>query len=237
MNHPERINALAGLNAARSYLEIGVNRGGTFRSVNVRSKVAVDPVFLFDYQKLGTEHVKFHEVTSDYYFSNIVQPEEKFDLIFLDGLHTFEQTYRDFCASLAHAHDKTIWIIDDVAPVSWASSSKEQHQLSARLVRRLTMDKRQHWMGDVFKCVLAIHDFFPQFSYATFSGHGQTVIWKQTRQDFEPTWNSLEKISRLTYWDYVSVKPSHFNVLEESEVLSQAAAGLYGTVESLSSVA
>ena len=25
-------------------------------------------------------------------------------------------------------------------------------------------------MGDVFKVVFAIHDFFPQFSYATFGG-------------------------------------------------------------------
>ncbi|NEP78862.1 MAG: class I SAM-dependent methyltransferase, partial [Okeania sp. SIO3B3] len=56
----------------------------------------------------------------------------------------------------------------------------------------------------------AIHDFFPQFSFATFPDHGQTVIWNQWRKDFQPLWNSLETISRLEYLDFVELQETLF---------------------------
>jgi hypothetical protein len=110
-------------------------------------------------------------------------------------------------------------VIDDVSPVSWASSSREQHQSSARIVRKLMRDNRQHRMGDVYKCVFAIHDFYPQFNYATFEGHGQTVIWKETRDNFSPTFDDLSKISRLSYKDFLRHRDDHFNVAGEEELL------------------
>ncbi|NEP71306.1 MAG: class I SAM-dependent methyltransferase [Okeania sp. SIO2G4] len=50
----------------------------------------------------------FLEVSSDEFFRSYAKEFESFDLIYLDGLHTFEQTFRDFCAFLAVAHSKTI---------------------------------------------------------------------------------------------------------------------------------
>ena len=226
MTHPERLNALARINAARSYLEIGVNKGGTFLCIETPRRVAFDPNFLFDTQSHKSEATSFYEVTSDVYFSEIASPQDQFDLIFLDGLHTFEQTFRDFCASLSHSHQKTIWVIDDTNPVSWAAAARKQRQLSARVVRRLLRDRRLHWMGDVFKVVFAIHDFFPQFSYATFCEHGQTVVRHQTREQFLPSWDSLAKITRLNYWDFLDARDSHLNIMQEGELLTCVATAL-----------
>jgi hypothetical protein len=74
-------------------------------------------------------------------------------------------------------------------------------------------------MGDVYKVVFLIHDFFPQYSYATFQGHGQTAVWLETRKDFTPTWNSLGKIGRLGYRDFLRLKDSHLSIMEDQRIL------------------
>jgi len=214
----ERLNALAKINSAAKYLEIGVSEGDTFTKVNVPYKVAVDPKFRFDFEKLADQNTRFHEVTSDMFFSELASEHGQFDLIYIDGLHTFEQTIRDFCTSLGTSHSRTIWLIDDTNPTGWLASIPDQ-ELSRKL-RRLVGIQTNQWMGDVFKLVFVIHDFFPQFSYATFPGHGQTVVWKETRKDFTPTWDSLVKISHLGYQDFLKFRDSHLSILEPDEILS-----------------
>ncbi len=200
----DRLNALAQLNNASTYLEIGVLHGNTFRGVDIPYKVAVDPHFRFDVDKYTDENTIFHSVTSDEFFAEHAQQHGKFDLIFLDGLHTFEQTFRDFCASLSFAHDKTIWVIDDTLPTGPLSAHPNHTLISA--IRVLLRIKDRRWTGDVFKVVFAIRDFFPQFSYATFNRSGQTVVWLEPRQGFAPRWNSLSKIRRLGYRAFLKAK-------------------------------
>jgi predicted O-methyltransferase YrrM len=209
----QRVNALANLNQAKSYLEIGVNKGKTFSHVKIAKKVAVDPVFLCD-TKVDNPNIHFHEVTSDYFFANIAKSYEPFDVIYLDGLHTFEQTFRDFCASLSFAHRNTIWLIDDTVPTGLAASMKDLDR--SRKIRSLTGDTSKNWMGDVFKVVFAIHDFFPQMSYATFSGHGQTAVWFEPRLNFEPIFNSLVTISHFSYEDFLDYK-MYMNQIDDAE--------------------
>jgi len=216
-NSVERINALAGINSASKYLEVGVWRGATFTQVNVPYKVAVDRRFQFDFHGYANDHTIFHEVVSDYFFTNLASQHGKFDLIFLDGLHTFEQTFRDFCVSLKFSHANTLWLIDDTVPSSLLAANPND-QVTER-IRRLFHIKDYRWMGDVYKVIFAIHDFFPQFSWATFNGHGQTVIWLETRKNFTPTWNSLKKISLLGYRNFLEFKESHMSIMDDYKVL------------------
>lgn len=218
MERYERINALAKIISATSYLEIGVFEGINFNQIEIPYKVGVDPLFLFNVEEYADETTIFHKMTSDKFFSDSAPTYGKFDLIFLDGLHTFEQTFRDFCASIGYSHDRTIWLIDDTRPNSWFASFRRKKL--TRGVRKLLGIKTGNWMGDVFKVVFAIHDFFPQYRYVTFPGLSQTVIWTEPRRNFSPTWNSLGKISRMGYRDYIKFKDSHIPTLEDSEILS-----------------
>lgn len=213
----ERLNALAEITSASKYLEVGVANGHTFFRVNVPFKVAVDPKFRFKAEEHADKNTIFHEVTSDEFFTKFALDYEKFDLIYLDGLHTFEQTFRDFCVSLRHSHEKTIWLLDDTRPISLLSAIPDLQRF--RKLRELTGDERPAWMGDIYKVVFAIHDFFPQFNYATFPNHGQTVVWYETRQDFSPTWNSLEKINRLGYDDFLEFVDPTMKLKEVNEIL------------------
>ncbi len=195
-----RISRIAYHLGARSYLEIGVFRGKTFNGLQFDRKVAVDPRFQFEVADFQREGVEFHATTSDAYFTSCAG-SQKFDVFFLDGLHTFQQTFRDFCNSLACAHDRSVWLIDDVLPVDvYSAWPVESEALKFR--RRAGGDGPQ-WHGDVFKVIFAIHDFFPTFSYVTITGSGnpQALVWKAPRGGFSPLLNSMEAIERLTYFD------------------------------------
>jgi hypothetical protein len=224
----QRLNALAKINSAARYLEVGVSKGITFNQVDIPFKVAVDPKFRFKVQDYASQNTIFHEVTSDLFFSKLAPIYGEYDLIYLDGLHTFEQTFRDFCASLCYAHARTIWLIDDTHPTGRLAAIPD-HQFVKRS-RKVLRIKDARWMGDVFKAVFAIHDFFPQFSYATFPEHGQTAIWLETRENFLPTWNSLEKISRLSYGDFLKFRDSHLSIMPPSQILETIEKKIRGSI-------
>lgn len=219
----ERLNALARINSASKYLEVGVERGATFARVNVPYKVGVDPKFEFDVREYADGQTVFHEVTSDCFFSGLAPAHGPFDLIYLDGLHTFDQTFRDFCASLRYSHAATIWLLDDTHPSGWLAAIPNLPV--ARRLNWLLGRENADWMGDVFKVVFAIHDFFPQFTYATFPGHGQTAVWLETRRNFRPTWNSLKKIGGLGYKDFLKFRDSHMSIMGPAELLRSVKPG------------
>ena len=85
-NRVALLNVLASRNSAAAYLEIGCFRNELFDSLPLTVKVGVDPV------QGGTVRA-----TSDAFFATNTQ---KFDLIFIDGLHTYEQVHRDVANAL-----------------------------------------------------------------------------------------------------------------------------------------
>jgi hypothetical protein len=178
------VNAiLAELGPNPSYLEVGVQTGVTFLAAKAGRKVAVDPTFMFDWQGAAKEHThcSFHEVPSDEYFGN-PNLVEKFDLIFLDGLHTFEQTLKDFTSSIERLNAGGVILIDDVMPDSFHASLRDFGR-TAKVRKELGLTDRA-WMGDVYKLVYFIEAFFQQWSYATVESGSQpqTVVWRETRQ-------------------------------------------------------
>jgi hypothetical protein len=220
-----RINDLAKGLGAQKYLEIGVHRGQTFFGVDIPSKVAVDPNFRFDIESSQQPGVSYFPMTSDEWFLRHSRGQ-LFDVIFLDGLHTFEQTFRDFCNSLGVAHKKTVWLIDDTGPTDVYSAWPNQG--TAIVQRKADFGVESGvWHGDVFKIVFAIHDFFPLLSYRTIAGTGkaQTVVWWQARPDFSPLFNNLETISRLNYFNYLEHQAVR-NLNPEAEVLREALAAV-----------
>ena len=102
MNAAEVIQALIERNNARRYLEIGVFKGETFLAIKVPHKTGVDPCFRMQWWRKRLwprlrhpfQSIVYREVTSNEYFRAFAD-EEKFDVIFVDGLHTYEQALQD----------------------------------------------------------------------------------------------------------------------------------------------
>lgn len=194
------VQAMLNLFDAPSYLEIGVNKGVTFNAVNASTKVAVDPKFLFDFEAVSREvpGTSFHETTSDDYFGRIAERETAFDVIYLDGLHTSEQTIRDLINAISFLKPNGVIVIDDVFPSSYSASLHER--ADTRVLLKAMGDGSGAWMGDVYRLVFFVETFCQQFSYCTVNNnHGQLVMWREPREAV-PT-RTLPDVGEKAYKD------------------------------------
>jgi hypothetical protein len=138
--------------------------------------------------------------TSDAHFASL-PISVKYDAIFIDGLHIFEQVVRDFSNSILHTHDQSVILIDDTLPDDVYSSLRDPHETSR--FRHMVANKSRAWHGDVFKVVFYINDFWPCLNYRTIDvgGNPQTLVWRSPTGGRDPVFNNAELISRLTYFD------------------------------------
>jgi hypothetical protein len=212
---PQVLQEILSLYKKPRYLEIGVSEGETFHALKAKKKVAVDPRFKFDLDKAAhaNPEAAYHQVTSDAYFVQLDE-DELFDVIYIDGLHTFDQTLRDFTSALAHLDTGGIIVIDDVRPNSHFAAMRDLATLMT--LRSRGVAPGGAWMGDVYRLVFFIETFFPAYSYRTIrNNHGQLVVWRQTRKPVPaPT---VESISRLPY-EAVHLHNASYN-LEPFEVI------------------
>jgi len=104
MSRTDIINAIITKLNAKKYLEIGVCRGLNFENVNCKYKLGVDP---------SPESKALIIETSDEFFT---RNKIKFDVIFIDGLHTKEQVKKDIINSLSFLNEGGIIICHDMNP-------------------------------------------------------------------------------------------------------------------------
>ena len=125
MTRSQILNSLIKKFGYNTFLEIGVNNGINFESINAEYKVGVDP----DPKSPATL-----KITSDKFFET---NNQKFDLIFVDGLHHAGQVYKDILNSLDFLEDGGAILVHDCNPLTEAS----------QIVPRM----QTYWHGDVWK--------------------------------------------------------------------------------------
>ncbi len=199
MHHSaRRLLSLGKINKCRTYLEIGVFTGQTFSKLDFEIMHGVDPLFKFDTTTLRRDGIEFYQMDSDKFFYQTSE-KNKYDLIFLDGLHTYDQTYRDFCNCLSYSSEKSIFLIDDILPCdNYAAMRNQNFAMNLRRIEApLNTDGTFNikWMGDVFKILYFINLFNSNLEYATIinNGNPQTIVWNES--------------SALINKDYIKKKP------------------------------
>lgn len=220
MQRAEVVQAVLDLYKAPSYLEVGVFDGSTFHAVKAARKVAVDIKFSLDLAAaraaVAGQDVHYHEHPSDDYFAKVVG-SELFDVVFIDGLHTFDQTLRDMLNAIAHLREGGVIVIDDVIPPTYAASLPSlEENVAFRAVRNI---QQIDWMGDVYRLVFFLRDYLPTFSFATVAeNHGMAVLWRQTRP-LDPAPRRVEEISRLTFAECLLNRDA-FNVRPCADIIA-----------------
>ena len=104
-NYPSRfeiIQKIINKKKYENYLEIGCDKNANFSQIEIKNKVGVDPL------SGGT-----HKMTSDDFFE---ENNFKFDCIFIDGLHTYEQAIKDILNSIKFLNNNGIIILHDCLP-------------------------------------------------------------------------------------------------------------------------
>jgi SAM-dependent methyltransferase len=106
-----------------TYLEIGVRDvSGSFNHVVSRVKYAIDPAVDFDFDR-------GYKLTSDLFFQNIAPSLNiKFDIVFVDGLHTAEQVDRDIANALAYLSPGGFVVLHDCnPPTEWHARESQNY--------------------------------------------------------------------------------------------------------------
>ena len=175
----------------KSYLEIGVQHPDkNFVKINCDKKVGIDP----DPNANAT-----YCMTSDNFFE---QTKEKFDFIFIDGLHESEQVKKDIENALKCLSPFGMIMLHDCNP-----TTKEM-----QLVPR----QQSEWTGDVWRAFLKMRERNDLFMFTIDDDYGCGIIIPDGEQ--EPIYNY-----NATYEQFENSKIEWMNLMswESAKTLSR----------------
>ena len=169
-------------NNYKNYLEIGCDKNQLFSKVNINNKIGVDPVSGGNVRK-----------TSDDFFK---ENKSNFDIVFIDGLHTYEQVKKDILNSVNCLLDEGIILVHDCMPDS----------LGKQAVPRYKMQ----WNGDVWKAIVDLRQQENLEIYTCEIDQGIGIITKKKNTSIL----KLDKpINKLKFKDYFNNYKEYMRVI------------------------
>jgi SAM-dependent methyltransferase len=172
----------------KSYLEIGTYRNVNFDKITIDNKVSIDP---------DPEAKATYQMTSDEFFA---VNQDKFDIVFIDGLHEHNQVYKDIQNSLKFLNPNGVIILHDCMP------KNEKMQL---------WDNKSHqfeeWTGDTWKAYYKALNEINYKVYVLDTDYGCGVI--DTSKP-KPRLAHIVDMEELTYQDYLNLKEENkYNIV------------------------
>lgn len=161
MNRVEVIQEIIDKTQAKNYLEIGVLGGTCFLGIKARKKMGVDPKLLIPIKPKLMSYIKnpftrYYEITSDEFFSQRqgLLKNIGLDVVFIDGLHTYKQSYNDVQNALKYLKEKGLIIMHDCNPPFEAAAFPAE---SIEHAKNLNLPGwTGEWTGDVWKTIVRL---------------------------------------------------------------------------------
>ena len=174
-----------------SYLEIGCFKDETFNQINIKKKIGVDPVSGGNLR-----------MTSDKFF---IENKEKFDLIFIDGLHVYEQVIKDIFNSIKVLKENGIILVHNCLP------RKLWYQTPTRM--------SDTWNGDVWKAIVECRTLENIDTYTCLADEGIGVIKVQKNNNLLNI--NLSNFKNLKYKEYYTNRESLMNIISVEKLINQ----------------
>ena len=162
----------------------------------------------------------FFEVTSDDFFkqNEVLLNENKIQLAFIDGLHTYEQALEDTLNTLKFSDDNVIVVLHDCNPLDALAAHPAISIDHARAELKDHKDWKNIWNGDVWKTIVDIRKNHPELTaFVLNTDHGLGFVYKKQRENLPEVFNSISEISSLDYdffnknrSDLIDLKPVSF---------------------------
>ena len=193
VKYPERYDIIKKIIEKKkysSYLEIGCFEDETFNKINIDKKVGVDP------NSGGNVRL-----TSDNFFKI---NKDTFDIIFIDGLHTFEQVKKDITNSLNILNKNGVLLLHDCLP------QKIRDQASPRA--------HEHWNGDVWKAIVECRTQKDIDTYTCFADQGIGVIFKRPNHNILNL--NYKNFKKIKFKDYYYNYKEYMNLIDVKNLLS-----------------
>lgn len=140
------------------YVEIGVFQGETLGLARSgTSAIGIDPAPRSGARRTYVAETEIHTMTSDEFFKRLDEKNLSvpglFDLVFIDGLHHFDQVIRDFINVERYCHAKSVVVFHDTLPIASQVASRERAS--------------GFWCGDVWPIVRCLLHYRPELIVAT----------------------------------------------------------------------
>jgi tetratricopeptide (TPR) repeat protein len=162
------------------------------------------------------ESAELFFMTSDSFFkdkADALFQSEKIDVAFVDGLHTYEQTYRDVSNVLDHLNDNGVILMHDCNPPTCASAAPARSWEEAEKMNPLGWNRM--WCGDVWKSIIhlrAVRNDLNIFVLDCDFGIGVVTKGKPGQQlDF-----TVDQIKGMTFDDLNANRRSLINLKPQS---------------------
>lgn len=185
----EIVQEIIDIKKFRSYLEIGTFKNELFDHIKCKKKIGVDPASGGNIRK-----------TSDQFFQNNI---DKFDLIFIDGLHTYPQVKKDINNSINALNSNGIILLHDCFPRDYYYQAVPRSQIN--------------WNGDTWKAFVEIRSKNKFDSYCLNADEGIGVILKKNNKNLLNL--NLNDFSKLKYRDYFDNYKNYLNLVEYNDFL------------------
>jgi hypothetical protein len=171
----------------RHYLEIGIASGKTIVNVQADLAVGVDP---FPEVRTVPTNCIIHQVSSRDFFKSKAMIAAPYSVIFVDGLHLWEECLEDILLSFDNLAEFGFVAVDDTYPSGEAEAVRAQTYEEAVLLGRKSGREIEGWMGDVWRAAFVLtHAGIPGLRWAT-------VPIKQSRYHTVFWWSRQESASQ-----------------------------------------
>ena len=169
----DMIDYLIKKNNYKKYLEIGCDQNQLFSKINIQTKIGVDPI--------SGGNVRD---TSDIFFK---KNKEKFDIIFIDGLHIYDQVKKDILNSIKCLNDGGIVLVHDCLPDAMSKQAVPRYELQ--------------WNGDVWKAIVDLRQN-PNFEiYTCEIDQGIGIIKKNKNTSVLKINKSIKKLKFKDFYE------------------------------------
>ena len=167
----------------KSYLEIGCDQDELFSKIIIEKKIGVDPA------SGGTIRD-----TSDNFFK---KNNKKFDIIFIDGLHEYDQVKKDINNSLSFLNDNGVIFLHDCMPGGF--------------IYQAVPRARGAWNGDVWKNIVEMRTKTDVDTYVIHADQGIGMILKRTNRNLLKL--EISNFKKLKYKDFFYNYQEYLNVV------------------------
>jgi Methyltransferase domain len=211
---------------ALRYLEIGVNNGDNFFPIEVTKKIAVDPSFAFsperklewDAKNSCNAAAEYISATSDDFFAQ-AGATASFDVVFIDGLHTYEQSLQDVLNSLEKLNDNGVIVMHDCKPPHLGAACPAKSLKEAEDMQNNDETKTPgwtgEWCGDVWKTICHLRSHRKDLKvFVLDCDYGLGIITKgKSDDDFNL---GKEALLAMSYEEILNGKDNFLNLKDEN---------------------
>jgi hypothetical protein len=209
---------------SRHYMEIGIKNGDTFLKIRSRRKFAIDPNYRVSLKNKLKSFLDYPWNLFNQYFR---MPSNDFflhhknafaargvNVIFIDGLHTYEQSLQDTINALDVLSENGVIILHDCNPKDSVSALPAGSAALADKQRQ--SDSVFEWCGDVWKTIVYLRAMRPDLNVRVFDcDFGLGVVYKGAPE--KPLELTKEDIQDMTYKDLEANRNLLLNLKNQDE--------------------